>query len=111
MTKTPSDISWIGSVQASLLLCCGALAGPLFDAGYFKFLIIGGSFLVVFGTMMMSLATQYWQIFLAQSVCIGIGAGCLFTASTSILTTYFTTKYPIVAGVSAMGSGVGKRNT
>jgi len=106
-TRSSSDISWIGSTQACLLLMIGSLTGPLFDAGYFNHLLIGGSFLVVFGTMMTSIATQYWQIFLAQAVTVGIGAGCLFTPSMAILTTYFTTKYPIAAGVSAMGSGVG----
>lgn len=32
--ETPSNISWIGSIQAFLLLLCGLFAGPLFDMGY-----------------------------------------------------------------------------
>lgn len=86
----------------------GAFTGPLFDAGYFFAMLTGGSFLIVFGTMMTSIATQYWQIFLAQAVCIGIGAGCLFTPCIAILSTYFTTKYPLAAGLAATGSGIGE---
>ena len=49
---SPSEISWIGSIQAFLLLFLGALSGPAFDAGYFKHLVIGGNFFIVFGLMM-----------------------------------------------------------
>ena len=31
-TSTPSAISWIGSIQAFLLLIVGALSGPIYDA-------------------------------------------------------------------------------
>lgn len=50
--ESPSNISWIGSIQAFLLLFMGALSGPAFDAGYFKHLVIAGNLLIVFGLMM-----------------------------------------------------------
>lgn len=50
--ESPSDISWIGSIQAFLLLFMGALSGPAFDAGYFKHLVVAGNLLIVFGLMM-----------------------------------------------------------
>ena len=50
--NSPSQISWIGSIQAFLLLFAGPLFGPFYDAGYFRHLCIGGNLLVVFGMMM-----------------------------------------------------------
>lgn len=34
--ETSSNIAWIGSLQAFLLLTVGVLTGPLFDKGYVK---------------------------------------------------------------------------
>jgi hypothetical protein len=56
----------------------GLLSGPLYDMGYVRTLLAGGSFLIVLGQMMLSLCTTFWQALLAQGLCIGIGAGALF---------------------------------
>ena len=42
-THTASDISWIGSVQLALFFSLAVVAGPLFDKGYFQWLIRVGS--------------------------------------------------------------------
>ncbi|KAL6717307.1 hypothetical protein ACLMJK_005222 [Lecanora helva] len=106
-TKSSSDLSWIGSIQAFLLLLVGALTGPIYDAGYFRALIIIGSFAIVFGHMMLSLVHEFWQALLAQAFVVGLGAGSLFIPSVAILPTYFTTKIPIAIGIAASGSSVG----
>ncbi|KAL9094562.1 MAG: hypothetical protein Q9165_003121 [Trypethelium subeluteriae] len=106
-SSTPSDISWIGSVQAALLLFVGALTGPIYDAGYFKTLVAVGSFLVVFGQMMLSLCKEYYQVLLAQALCVGIGAGCLFVPSVAIISQYFNTKIATAMGIAAVGSSFG----
>jgi MFS family permease len=79
----------------------------LTDAGYFKQVIILGTFLQVFGIMMTSLSTQYWQLFLAQGVCVGLGNGCLFTPMVSLVSTYFSKKRSLAIGVVACGSATG----
>ncbi|OCL08237.1 MFS general substrate transporter [Glonium stellatum] len=106
-SSTPSAISWIGSLQAFLLMLVGALTGPVYDAGYFRELLIGGSILVVIGQMMLSLCKEYWQVVLAQAFCIGIGTGALFVPSVAILSTYFTTKIASATGLAASGSSLG----
>ncbi len=106
-SSSPSHISWIGSAQASLLMLVGAITGPIYDAGYARELILLGSGLVVFGQMMLSLCTQYWQVLLAQGFCIGLGAGCLFVPSVAIISTYFTTRLAVAMGLAAAGSSVG----
>ena len=62
-----SAISWIGSIYGFMLMIVGVLTGPIFDAGYFTSLIAVGSFLIVFGLMMTSLATTYYQVNLLYS--------------------------------------------
>lgn len=57
--------------------------------------------------MMTSLATQYWQLFLAQGVVTGLGAGCLFLPSIAIVATYFTTKRALATGITAAGGSIG----
>ncbi|KAF4552276.1 Aspyridones efflux protein apdF [Elsinoe fawcettii] len=104
---SPAAISWIGSVQSFLLGFVGPLMGPIYDAGYFRILIGVGSFLVVFGHMMLSLCTQFWQVFLAQALCVGLGAGCLFVPSVAILGTYFSKHLALATGLSAAGSSFG----
>ncbi|ATY66732.1 MFS monocarboxylate transporter [Cordyceps militaris] len=102
-----SQISWIGTVQGFLLILFSIVSGPLFDLGYHRALLVSGTFLVVFGMMMTSLATQYWQLFLAQGLVVGLGAGCLFLPSVAIVATYFTTQRALATGVVAAGGSIG----
>ena len=83
------------------------MTGPLYDAGYFRFLITGGTFFLVFGHMMLSLCKEYWQILLAQAFCIGLGPGLLFVPSVAILSTYFRRKLASSMGLAAAGSSIG----
>ncbi|PYI05354.1 MFS general substrate transporter [Aspergillus sclerotiicarbonarius CBS 121057] len=106
-SRSAMDISWVGSVQAFLLVFIGVFTGPLFDQGYFRQLIGVGSFLVVFGMMMTSLCHEYWEVMLAQGIVTGLGSGCLFLPSVAILPTYFSTKKALAQGFAASGSSLG----
>ncbi|KAI7364892.1 MFS monocarboxylate transporter-like protein [Hortaea werneckii] len=106
-SRSNSNISWIGSIEAFLLCCCTIFAGPLFDRGYARQLVWIGSFMVVFGLMMVSLCDKYWQLMLSQGLCMGIGAGGLFITSVAIIPSYFTTKRAFAIGIAASGSSLG----
>ena len=106
-TESASDISWIGSLQACLLLVVGALTGPIYDAGYIRPLLYVGTILNVTGLMMTSICTNFWQLALAQGAMIGIGDGCLFLTSVAIVPQYFSTRKATATGVASMGSGIG----
>ncbi|KAL4783590.1 major facilitator superfamily domain-containing protein [Aspergillus varians] len=105
--RSSSDISWIGSIQATMLLMVGFITGPIYDRGYLRALLIAGSFGIVFGTMMLSISKEYWQVLLAQGFCVGIGAGCLFVPCVSLLPTYFSTKLGAALGLAVSGSSLG----
>ncbi|GKZ73919.1 hypothetical protein AnigIFM60653_006124 [Aspergillus niger] len=104
---SPSSIAWIGTVQSFLLLSMGIIVGPIFDRGYIKFLIIAGTFLIVFGLMMTSLSKEYYQFFLAHGVAVGLGSGLLFIPSVAIPVTYFTSRRAVAMGIAASGGSVG----
>ena len=96
-----STISWIGTIQAWLLVSVGVISGPIFDQGYLRTLVFAGSSMIVFGVMMLSLARSYYQILLAQSICIGLGSGLLFTPSVAQVTVTFSAKRrPLALGLS-----------
>src|ERR1700710_22937 len=107
LNRPPSDISWIGSIQVFLLFFIGTFTGRLTDAGYFRPVFLVGSLIGVFGLFMASLSTTYWQLFLAQGVCCGLGNGALFCPSLSLLSTYFSKKRSLALGIAAAGSATG----
>lgn len=69
--------------------------------------MIAGSFLTVFGYMMLSLCTELWQVILTQGVCVGIGGACLFIPGVAILPTYFRKRLGLAVGLAASGSSLG----
>ncbi|EAU30844.1 predicted protein [Aspergillus terreus NIH2624] len=105
--QSPSNLSWVGSVQATLIVMVGIVTGPLVDSGYLRTLIVSGTFLVVFGIMMTSLATQYYQVLLAQGFCVGMGGGIAYIPALVVISSYFTTRRPIAIGCASIGSSVG----
>ncbi|KAF1942161.1 MFS general substrate transporter [Clathrospora elynae] len=106
-TSSPSAISWIGTVQAWLLIVIGVLSGPLFDLGYFRSMLLVGNLLIVLGIMMLSLSKTYWQVFLSQGVCMGAGAGMLYIPSLAMVGVWFSTKRAVALGVVMSGIAVG----
>ncbi|KAJ7038563.1 major facilitator superfamily domain-containing protein, partial [Mycena alexandri] len=70
--KPLSSISWIGSLQLSLVLLVGCVSGPMFDAGYLKSMIAFGGTLYVFCLFMTSISTQFYQFVLSQGLGVGV---------------------------------------
>ena len=101
------SISWIGTIQAFLLVFIGVITGPVFDQGYLRPMVIVGGCMIVFAVMMLSVAGEYWQIVLAQGVCLGLGSGILFTPTLAQVTVSFTKHRPIALGCAMIGSGLG----
>ncbi|KAK9427504.1 major facilitator superfamily domain-containing protein [Lipomyces doorenjongii] len=106
-TESSSNISWIGSIQCFLLQLTGIVAGPIYDRGYLRLLLLTGSFMVVLGYMMLSLCHEYWQALLAQAICVGIGSGLLFTPTVSLLPTWFSSHIGLAVGIASSGSSLG----
>ncbi|EDU50116.1 conserved hypothetical protein [Pyrenophora tritici-repentis Pt-1C-BFP] len=106
-SSSPSAISWIGTTQAWLLIIVGVMSGPLFDLGYFRSMLLVGNALVVLGIMMLSLSTQYWQVFLSQGLCMGLGAGLLYIPSLAMVGVWFSRRRAFALGIVMSGIAVG----
>lgn len=89
------------------MLIIGCVTGPVYDRGYFRVLLLIGTFGIVFGHMMLSLCHTFWQALLAQGFCIGLGGGALFVPAVAIMPTYFNTKLGLAIGLAAAGSSTG----
>ncbi|KAJ7186811.1 MFS general substrate transporter [Mycena filopes] len=102
-----SDISWIGSLQLSLVLLVGCVSGPMFDAGYLKSMIAFGGTLYVFCLFMTSISTEFYQFVLSQGLGVGLAMGIVFSPAISTIGHHFK-KYKIVAfGIYAAGASIG----
>jgi MFS family permease len=102
--SSPSTIAWIGSIQVFLLLFGGAIGGKYFDAGYFRHMLCIGTFLVVFGLMMTSISTKYYQFMLAQGVCVGAGISMFLVPSVGLPGTWFDKRRGMAVGIVTTGS-------
>ena len=107
LSLAPSDISWIGTTQIFMFFVVGAIAGWISDAGLVHGAVFVGSFLIVFGLFMTSLSVQYYQLFLSQGVCTGLGMGILYMPAFSVPTTYFKDKKSLAVGIITSGAGSG----
>ncbi len=85
----------------------GILVGPLTDRGYLRPIMFVGSFMLVFGMMMTSISSQYYQIMLAQGICVGMGAGLIYIPALAVISTQFTTRRPIALGCASTGAAIG----
>ncbi|GAB0133137.1 hypothetical protein EsDP_00001552 [Epichloe bromicola] len=85
----------------------GPLVGTLYDKYGPRQLVFWGSILHVFGLMMCSLGTQYYQILLAQGVCSAIGVSAIFQPSMNCIHGWFDKRRGAAFGILATGSSLG----
>ena len=94
----PSTIAWIPSLEAFMMfagVCAnafrylyfayddqGPVIGKIYDNYGPLYLLMAGTFFHVFGLMMTSLATEYYQFILAQGICSALGASMIFYPGT-----------------------------
>lgn len=103
----PSTVSWIGSVQICFIFIIGTFSGRAFDAGYVRVVLIAGILMQLVGIFMTSLADSYWQVFLAQGVCQGLGFGLVFAPSIANLATWFARNRAMAISMGACGGATG----
>ena len=102
-----AQIAWIGSFQIFLNSLVCLVGGSLSDAGYARHCVWAGSLCVLIGTFMTSIATEYYQIFLAQGVLQGLGLGLMYMPSTAVVSSYFKRKRSLALTIASAGTGTG----
>lgn len=103
----PSAISWIGSVQLFLLYFIGTFSGRALDGGYYRTVLICGSILQILAVFMTSISSRYWQLFLAQGICKGLGDGLIFCPTIALVATYFSKGRALAMACAASGGATG----
>lgn len=103
----PSTVSWIVSVQIFILNLLSSVSGRLFDAGYYRSTVITGMFLEVLAIFTTSVSTRYWQIFLSQGLCGGIGISLVWCPTVSLVSTYFVKRRALAISLVLCGSSLG----
>ncbi|KAH7090817.1 major facilitator superfamily transporter [Paraphoma chrysanthemicola] len=104
---SPGTISWIPSLQIFFMFAMGPIVGRLYDRYGPRYLIVVGSFLHVFGLMMVSISTEYYQIMLSQGVCSAIGVSLIFQPALNAIAGWFDKKRGMAYGILSTGSSIG----
>jgi MFS family permease len=85
----------------------GVVTGPIFDRGYIRELLVTGTVVTVLGVMMLSLAHEYYQILLAQGICVGIGSAILYVPSISLVASRFRRHRALAVCIATSGTAIG----
>lgn len=85
----------------------GPLMGVLFDRYGPRPLLLVGSFMHVFGLMMASISSEYYQFMLSQGACSAIGVAAVFIAAVSSIGGWFDKRRGLAFGTLATGSSLG----
>ncbi|EXF75530.1 major facilitator superfamily transporter [Colletotrichum fioriniae PJ7] len=102
-----STVAWITSLQVWAMTFMGVIFGRLYDTFGPKYLLYCGTVVYVFGLMMTSLSTQYYQFILAQSLVSSIGSSACFNACMSSVTSWFFRRRAAAFGIMVSGSSLG----
>lgn len=106
-TYSPSTIAWIPSLETFMMFAGGPIMGKIFDNYGVQPLLLTGTFFHVFGLMMTSLSSEYYQFILAQGICSPLGASMIFYPGMSVIPTWFFKRRAFAFGIIAAGSSIG----
>lgn len=106
-TTSQSALSWIGSIQLFFIFFVGIFSSKAVGSSHFHHATVAGLILQLLGLVMTSISTKYYQFFLSEGVCVGIGSGLLFAPGITIAASYFSTKRPLAIAVATSGATIG----
>ncbi|TPR04004.1 hypothetical protein CAN33_002965 [Aspergillus niger] len=101
-----STIAWISSLEVFLMLALGPIVGWLSDTFGPRAVVIGGSFFHIFGVMMASISTKYYQILLAQGICSPIGLCAIAQPVLSVMPNWFNKRCGLAYGIISTSAGI-----
>lgn len=102
-----STVAWITATEVWGMIFFGLVFGRVFDVYGPRWMLILGTVVYVFGLMMTSLATEYYQFFLAQAVCAAIASSAVFNACMTSVVSWFFKRRAAAFGIMVSGSSLG----
>ncbi|KAL9931958.1 hypothetical protein V8E36_009273 [Tilletia maclaganii] len=104
--RSQDAIAWIGSVQLAATFGMTLPAGILNNKFGPRVTVALGTVFVVLGQITASASTKYYQFFLSQGLCAGIGCGLVLLPALSTPPEWFLKKRGLASAL-ATGSSVG----
>ncbi|KAI1768380.1 MFS general substrate transporter [Hypoxylon sp. FL1150] len=102
-----STVTWITSIQVFMMTGLNAVMGRLFDSYGPRWLLIVGTLVYIFGLMMLSLSTEYYQIILSQGIVSAVGMSAVFNSAMNSVIGWFLKKRAAALGIMVSGSSLG----
>ncbi|KAJ1721596.1 hypothetical protein LPJ53_003907 [Coemansia erecta] len=106
-TSPTASISWIGSLQNTLLNLCGVLVGILSQFVDSRVLSAGGSVVMGLAFVLASFSTQLWQLALTQGALYGAAASFPYILGVTVPMQWVGRNRGFALAVVYMGSGLG----
>ncbi|KAG1843901.1 major facilitator superfamily domain-containing protein [Suillus subluteus] len=105
----PSAISWIGALTSFLAVNITLISGPLYDRGWFYYMVIAGSSLQSLSLFVLSFAKpgQFYMIFMVQGILSGIGIGLTYGPSLAVASQHFSRRRTLVMSLVTSGTPLG----
>ncbi|KAK4867870.1 hypothetical protein LT330_007529 [Penicillium expansum] len=101
-----SSVAWISSTETFMMFLGAPFFGKIFDNFGPRYMLFAGTICHVLGLMMTSLASEYYQFFLAQSILSALGASAIFYGCLNPIGTWFLKKRGLAFGIIAAGSSL-----
>lgn len=99
-----SMLTWLGSIQIFLFCLLATVSGSLFDSGHYQHVLLFGFVFQLLGVFATSFSTTYYQAFLSQDLCQGVGNGFVLCPAMSLISTYFLRRPSVAISTVASGS-------
>ena len=77
---SPSKISLISSTETFIVYAYGLIFRGTIDSQGPRLVLMFGSVTHIFGLIMMSMSSKYYQVLLAQGICSSVGASAIYYA-------------------------------
>ncbi|KAG7418924.1 MFS transporter asaE [Fusarium oxysporum f. sp. rapae] len=101
------DTSLVDVYDVHYSIAQGPFVGRAFDNFGPRHLLFTGTLLHVFGLMMASISSEYYQFILSQAICSPLGAAMVLYPSFNCVTTWFRQKRALALGITPSGSSLG----
>ncbi|PYH46868.1 putative MFS monocarboxylate transporter (Mct) [Aspergillus saccharolyticus JOP 1030-1] len=105
--ESTSTVTWVTSLMTFMMFFGGPFVGILFDNFGPRYIMLAGTFFHVFGLMMISISSEYYQFLLAQGICSPIGTSALFHCSINSISTWFGRRRALALGIATSGASLG----
>ncbi|KAK9460380.1 major facilitator superfamily domain-containing protein [Lipomyces oligophaga] len=104
---SPTAVSWISSLQSSVMFMGCLFVGRLFDSYGPRYLLPFGTILQVVGIMVTSVSTSYPMILVFHGIVAPIGAAFCFNTAVACVSSWFKQKRSRALGIMSAGSSIG----